>query len=121
MTFSDLALAAWACGEVIVWEFETFAFGGAVKGLGSQASMRLPLDAIVVLCCVVLCCVGWFGGVESWEVMVVCRSVEESWSQVWRCRSERGDDVWSDISKMEHEGRRSLYIRIHGRERICGL
>lgn len=50
MTFSDLALAAWACGEVIVWEFETFAFGGAVKGLGSQASMRLPLDAIVVLC-----------------------------------------------------------------------
>jgi hypothetical protein len=27
-----------------------------VKGLGSQASMRLPLDAIVVLCCVGLEC-----------------------------------------------------------------
>lgn len=62
MTFSDLALAAWACGDVIVWEFETFAFGGAVKGLGSQASMRLPLDAIVVLL------VAWRVGKWMWWV-----------------------------------------------------
>lgn len=47
MTFSDFALAAWACGDVIVDALETFAFGGAVKGLGSQASMRLPRSAIV--------------------------------------------------------------------------
>jgi hypothetical protein len=80
ITAWDFALAAAACGDVIVVVFWTFAFGAWVKGLGSQEEMSLPLWAILLVVEMgVELGWGWRFGWMDWELELI----GVKWSVLW--------------------------------------